>query len=99
MEIHKEKNIPQGLCMEWKSRGENTELKVSLDLRRTKAENLNKHDSPEKFQENKRVLGRILRDQCYREKSDQTAKKAHEGIRFTNKKVTVNLSTEASLEG
>ena len=44
------------------------------------------------------MLGRILRDQCYREKSNQTAKKAHEGIRFTNKKITVNFSTEASLK-
>ena len=69
-------------------------------LKKTKGENVNKHDCLEKFQENKNgVLGRILRDQCYREKSDQTAKKAHEGIRFTNKKVTVNFSTEASLEG
>ena len=68
-------------------------------LQKTKAENLNKHDCLEKFQENKdRVLGRILRDQCYREKSNQTAKKAHEGIRFTNKKITVNFSTEASLK-
>ena len=68
-------------------------------LKKTKAENLNKHDCLEKFQDNKdRVLGRILRNQCYREKSNQTAKKAHEGIRFTNKKITVNFSTEASLK-
>ena len=57
-----------------------------LRHKKTKGENLNKHDCLEKFQENKNgVLGSILRDQCYREKSDQTAKKAHEGIRFTKK--------------